>query len=175
MVRVLLDETILTDFGQFELVWGDDYEGFNGGFARVFAGQVNGLVGAAFEEGMYVNLARRSGGSPVRIELHEDASTLDPEQWEDVVEVSISVPPGEQPNWITWAGETGDPLELPAGTYRVRVSARGRDAGRDQEFAAGAVDSYLLELWPAQSQPDAIVRTTSADAAYWHREVGTRR
>jgi len=175
MMRVLLDETIMTDFGQLELVWNDDYEGFLGDFPRVFAGQVNGLVGAASKEGIYINLARRSGGSPVRIELHEDASTLDAAEWEDVVEVSIAVPPGAEPTWITWAGETGDTLDLPDGSYRVRVSARGRDAGREQEFADGAVDAYLLELWPAEAQPDAIVRSTSADAAYWHREAGGRR
>ena len=71
MVRVLLDGVIDTDYGQFDLVWGDDY-GFDGDVDRFFAGQVNGLVGAASGQGLYVNLARRSGGSPVRIVLLQD-------------------------------------------------------------------------------------------------------
>lgn len=101
-----------------------------------------------------------------------DLEPADDEQWEDVVEVSIAVGAGAKPGWMTWAGEDGGPLELPPGSYRVRVNARGRDAGADDEFADEAVDFYLIQLWPAESRPDEIVRTTSANAAYWHREVG---
>jgi len=174
MARVLLDEVIDTDYGQFDLVWSEGF-GFDGDFDRCFAGQVNGLVGAASGDGLYVNLARRSGGSPVRIVLLENAPDRDEELWEDVVEVSISIPPGERPGWCTWAGESGGALDLPGGDYRVRASARGRDAGHDGEFADGAVDFYLLEFWPAAGQPDAIIRTSSANAAYWHHELGNRR
>jgi hypothetical protein len=173
MEDVLLDRLMKTDYGQFDLVWGDDY-GFDGDFERFFAGQSNGLVGAASGQGLYLHLARRSGGSPVRIVLHGDAPTLDSD-YEDIVEVSITVPIGTQPTWSTWAGEESGPLSLPPGSYRVRTSARGRDAGRDGEFADGAVDFYLLEVWPAPVRPDSIIRSTSADAEYWHREVGSRR
>jgi hypothetical protein len=175
MVRVLLDGVIDTDYGQFDLVWGDDY-GFDGDVDRFFAGQVNGLVGAASGQGLYVNLARRSGGSPVRIVLLQDAAPApDREEWEDIVEVSITIPPGVEPKWSTWAGENSGPLDIPPRTYRVRTSAHGRDAGRGGEFAGGAVDRYLLEIWPAPAQPDAIIQSTSADADYWHRKVGGRR
>jgi hypothetical protein len=37
------------------------------------------------------------------------------------------------------------------------------------------VDAYLLQLWPAASAPDAILRVGSQDAEYWHREWGGRR
>ena len=92
---------------------------------------------------------------------------------EDVVEVSAVVP--AEPVWISWARESEGDLELPAGTYRVRVSARGRDAGADGEFADGVVDSYLVEFWPGEVAEDAILRTVSEDARYWHREWGSRR
>jgi hypothetical protein len=174
MGYVLLDRLIETHYGQFDLLWGDVI-GFDGTFDRFFAGQSNGLVGAASGQGLYLNLARRSGGSPVRIVLHDDAPAPASEQWEDIVEVSFTVPPGTRPRWSTWAGEDGGPLALAPGTYRLRTSARGRDAGRDGEFADGAVDFYLLEIWPAPEQPDSIIRSTSADADYWHREVGGRR
>jgi hypothetical protein len=121
-----------------------------------------------------VNLARRSGGSPVRIVLLDDAPAPGADQWEDVVEVSTTVPAGASPSWSTWAGDDSGPLDIPSGTYRVRINARGRDAGRDGEFAEGAVDCYLLEIWPAPAQPDAIIRSTSADAASWHHEAGNR-
>jgi hypothetical protein len=46
----------------------------------------------------------------------------------------------------------------------LRVSARDRDrASSDDEL-----DSYLVEIWPAPWQPDAILRTTSANARSWH-------
>ena len=173
MVSVLLDRVVRTDYGQLDLGWTTDF-GFDGDFDRFFAGQANGLVGAADATGVYVNLARRSGGSGVRVELCERRGALH-EQWEDVVEVSVAVPEGAHPRWATWAGEDGGPLALPPGTYRLRVSARGRDEGRDGEFADGVVDHYLLELWPAPAEPDAVIRVGSVDADYWHREIGGRR
>ena len=173
MADVIFDEVVQTDYGQFDLVWGDDF-GFDGDFDWFFDGQVNGLAGAASGGGLYLNLARRSGGSPVQIVRHDTEPQIR-EDWEDVVEVSVSVPLDAQPTWSTWAGEESGPLLIPPGTYRVRVNARGRDAGRDDEFADEPVDWYLIELWPAPTGPDAILRTTSADATYWHREVGSRR
>jgi hypothetical protein len=46
MERVLLDEVIHTDYGQFDIVWSHQ-AGFDGNWNRFFKGQVNGLVGAA--------------------------------------------------------------------------------------------------------------------------------
>ncbi|MEX0426151.1 hypothetical protein AB3X52_00860 [Nocardioides sp. DS6] len=171
--RVLFDEVVDTDYGQFDLGWGDGY-GFDGDFDRFFAGQINGLVGAGMKAGLYLNLARRSGGSHVRVVSSDSEPTLDAE-WEDVVEVSVTIPAGAASSWSTWSGEESGALALQPGTYRVRVSARGRDAGRAGEFDEGVVDFYLVEFWPAPVQPDAVVRTGSDDAAYWHREVGGRR
>jgi hypothetical protein len=170
---VIFDRLVETDYGQFDLIWGDSF-GFDGDFDRFFDGQVNGLAGAASGEGLYLNLARRSGGSPLQIVLSDTEPPLR-EDWEDVVEVSISVPDDAQPKWSTWAGEDNGPIPILPGSYRVRVNARGRDSGRDGEFADGPVDWYLIEVWPAPSVPDAILRTTTADAAYWHSEVGSRR
>jgi hypothetical protein len=171
--RTLLDEVIETDYGQFDLAW-DPEGGFDGDFDRVFDGQVNGLVGAAHPSGVYVNLARRSGGSPVRIVLH-DSTPAEDASYQDVVEVSVVVPPDAEVGWMSWAGEGSGLLDLPPGSYRLRVSARDRDAGREGEFEEGTVDAYLLELWPAPAASDAAVRVGSKDAEYWHRELGGRR
>jgi hypothetical protein len=47
---------------------------------------------------------------------------------------------------MSCAGETSGQLDIPAGSYRLRVSARGRDVGAADEFADHIVDHYLLEL-----------------------------
>ena len=172
----LLDEVVQTDYGQFDLVWAAAPGGFDGNFDRFFAGQVNGLVGAADPGGLYLHFARRSGGSRVRIELLSQEPQLhDEDPWEDLVEVSVTVPEGSAPNWFSWGDEDSGELALPSGTYRVRVSAEGRDLGADNEFADEVVDTYLLEFWPAPYRPDEILKVGSVDAQYWHQEVGSRR
>jgi hypothetical protein len=173
MDKTLLDEVIRTDYGQFDLVWAEP-GGFDGDFDRLFQGQVNGLVGAADPNGVYINLARRSGGSPVRLVLRDGPPETD-ESFQDIVEVSVEVPRDAVVQWMSWAAETSGTLDLPAGSYRLRVSARDRDEGAAGEFSDGLVEAYLLELWPATPEPDAIIRAGTSDAEYWHREVGGRR
>ena len=175
MAQVLLDEVIHTDYGQFDLVWTQD-GGFDGDPDRFFDGQVNGLVGAADPAGVYLNLARRSGGSHVRILLHDVEPALPPAEFDDVVEVSTSVPADAEPLWTAWGGETiGDLVGLHPGDFRMRVSASGRDAGAADELAEGVVDAYLVEMWPAALAPDAVLRSESQNGRYWHREWGGRR
>ena len=79
------------------------------------------------------------------------------------------------PDGSSWAGETGGPFDLPPGPYRVRVCARGRDAGDENELADEAVDFYLIQLWPAPIEPDAILRVGSRSAEYWHEAWGSNR
>jgi hypothetical protein len=172
---ILFDEVVRTDYGQFDLAWSASYGGFDGDVDMFFRGQVNGLVGAANARGVYINLARRSGGSRVRIVLQKGAPHLIENGWEDVVEVSTSVPEGAEPGWLTWACEDGGPIDVAPGDYRVRVSANDRDAGAAGEFVDGVLDEYLVELWPAAKEPDAVLRTTSRNAQYWHAEWGGRR
>lgn len=174
MERELFNQVVMTDYGQFDLTWSGGY-GFDGHVEQYFDGQVNGLVGASNTEGMYLLLARRSGGSSVRIVLLDDKPGLPEAAWGDVVEVSTYVPVDAAPRWQTWAGESAGSLDVPPGSYRVRVSARNRDAGREGEFAAQIVDEYLIEFWLAPPTPDAIVRVGSSDARYWHGEWGSHR
>jgi hypothetical protein len=169
---VLLDQTIQTDYGQFTLEWGDDC--WDGDADRFFMGQENGWVAAAIPDVVHVVMARRSGGSSVRIESFNEEPPLDP-SWEDCVEVSFTVPEGVAVRWVTFAGEDGGKLHIAAGGYRLRVSARGRDKGHEGEFDPDVVDYYLLQLWPSSIEPDAVLRVGSADAAYWNAEWGNRR
>ena len=174
--RILLDEHIDTDYGQFDIVYDED-GGFDGDVDRFFAGQVNGLVGAADPHGVYIHLARRYGGSRLKIVLHATAPQVgDEASWEDVVEVSTSVPEDERTEWATWGTASDGELHgLRAGDYRVRVSARGRDAADLDQLRGQETDFYLVELWPAPWAPDSIIRTTTANAARWHKTWGGRR
>jgi hypothetical protein len=174
MEALLADEVIDTDYGQLDLVW-SDYGGFDGDVDRFFANQVNGLVGASDPNGVYLSLGRRSGGSHVRIVLLKAEPGDAAEHWEDVVEVSLVIPVGREVRWMSWAGETSGRLDMPAGSYRLRVSARGRDVGAADELADDVVDHYLLELWSASPEEDRILRVGTDNARYWHAEWGGRR
>ncbi len=170
-----MDEMVYTDYGQFDLVW-DPEGGFDGDYDRFFDGQINGLVGAADSGGVYINLAKRFGGSSVQIVLVDAAPPLASDEYGDVVEVSCTVADEETPEWMSWAGQTSGWLEgLAPGTYRLRVSAQGRDEVRQQEGSDDIVDRYLLEFWPSPWAEDSIIRVRSDDARYWHDEIGGRR
>ncbi len=68
--------------------------------------------------------------------------------------------------------EDGAALELPqAGWHRVRYCASKMDVGREIDTTAGdeaTPDRYLIQLWPAPSSPDKVVKVGSETAAYWH-------
>ncbi len=111
MGTVLLDQ-VETDYGQFDLGWDVPF-GFDGNFDRFFAGQLNGLVRAADSNGVYLALARRSGGSRVRIELLEHAAGSASETWEDIVEVSVVVPERSHLGGPRGPARTGSPCPFP--------------------------------------------------------------
>lgn len=178
MPRVLLDSVVHTDHGILDLLWTDDGY-WNGDVERFFAGQVNGLVGASNPHGVFLYLARMTGGSRVTVLLYDDEPEPDTTAWEDIVEVSTAVPEGSLPSWQTFAGRSVGPLDLDPGPYRLRVSARGRDEARpgrcEEEAVEGVVDAYLVDAWPCPEAPDAIIQTVSHNAAGRHGLMSGRR
>ena len=171
MPRVLLDSVVHTDHGILDLLWKEDGY-WNGDVERFFAGQVNGLVGASNPHGVFLYLARMSGGSRVTVLLHDDEPAPDTAAWEDIVEVSSAVPQESLPTWQTFAGQTTGPLDLGPGSYRLRVSARGRDEARpgrrEGESPDDVVDAYLVDAWLSPEAPDSIIQTVSHNAAGRH-------
>jgi hypothetical protein len=174
MPVVLLDQVVNTNYGQFTLEWGTSGETWDGDADRFFADQVNGWIGAAVDGVTVVVLARYGGGSAMRVELWSEEPAVDP-VWEDIVEVSVRVREADGVGWGTWSWTESGVLDLAPGDYRLRANARGRDSGKAGEFDPEVVDYYLLQFWPAPSSLDAVVRTTSADAAYWNDAWGGRR
>ena len=131
-------------------------------------GQANGLCGAAVPGCLSMVTGLHTGDVPVRVEAHDEAPVLGAD-WQDVVEASFEVLDGDYA--VTAFEDVHPVVKPPPGRYRARWSAVGMDAGREMDTRGegqSAPDRYLLQLWPAPWQPDAVVRQASATAAYWH-------
>ena len=95
--------------------------------------------------------------APIRIEVTDAPPPLDADGWDHIVEVPLRAPSGRL---CFEASGGGEPIEtqIPAGTYRARLSGRGYVAG------AGEIEgheSYRLQLWPAEETAPALIK-------YWH-------
>jgi hypothetical protein len=88
------------------------------------------------------------------------------EEWETVVDVSICSTSGVL-RLFRWGGDVvedaGNFAVAGAGWYRVRVRARGRDAGATN---AGdeVVEEHRVSVWPAPPLPDVVHRADDAFA-----------
>jgi len=133
-----------------------------------FAGQANGLAGAATPGGVFLITGLHTGHVPITVELHDRAPALD-EKWEEIVEVSFR--PLGQMSLTEWAGQASYELDIEQVDLRVRYCALGMDEAGDQDTRLDdepGYDRYLLQLWPAPQAPDTVVKQTSEQAAYWH-------
>ena len=126
----------------------------------------NGLV-AATDGTIEVSTGIHTGDVRVTVELHAQRSEPAAD-WEEVAEISWRSPSGE----VRVAPPMDDPVDLPSlasqgpGPYRLRVHARGRDTAVDQTVVDEAVESYLLQSWPAEHQDALLVRATDAYGAH---------
>ncbi|MEV0795279.1 hypothetical protein [Kribbella sp. NPDC050459] len=136
-----------------------------------FAGQRNGLCGAAVPGKLFLITGLHTGEVGFTVEVHETMPSVEYSA-EDVVEAAYR-PIGDAA-LVTWGGGGGPwRLELEPGVdYRVRYSAWGMDAGHQAGPPMNGeplVDRYLLQFWPARVAPDRVVKGTSRKAAYWHK------
>lgn len=164
-MSILYAGTVAVQYGQVYLEAGGRVAG---DMAACFAGQSNGLCGAAQPGMLFLVTGLHTGIVGFEIVLLESEPALDA-QFEDVVEASLQVT-GAPVMLVEWAEDTGRPLALMAGSYRVRYGGRNLDAAQDQDTNAGPdpIDQYRLELWPASPAPDRVVRQSSAVARYWN-------
>jgi hypothetical protein len=133
-----------------------------------FAGQQNGLCGAAVDGRLWLITGLHTGHVGFAVELYDEEPPVD-DQWQEVVEASYRP---EGPTSLNgWGGHGHWPLDLELIDYRVRYCGWGMDAAHQAEGPAEDgpfVDRYLLQFWPARPAPDRVVRQTSVNAAYWH-------
>lgn len=161
--EVLFTGAVGVSYGQVYLVCVEPPE-----MGESFAGQVNGLCGAAVTGSLFLVTGVNYGTVQMAIELYPGEPPLS-DTWEEIVEVSFTnVCPA--PALEEWDGGGRHPFSLEPGSYRVRYCARRMDEARDIEsnYDGDVIDTYLLQLWPGPPRPDRIIRQTSSCAAYWH-------
>lgn len=168
MPRTVISGPMWVHYGQIYVESGEEYADLG----ECFAGQRNGLCGAAVPGKLFLITGLHTGKVGFTVELHDSMPSVEYSA-EEVVEAPYR-PIGEA-KLVTWGGSGGGPwsLELePQTDYRVRYSAWGMDEGHqagppmDDE---PLVDRYLLQFWPARPAPDRVVRATSKQAAYRHK------
>lgn len=95
------------------------------------------------------------------------------EGWEDVHEVSTTLPAGRVAaggpmEELTALGEIGTDE---SGDYRIRVSAVGRDAAPDL-VSSTAVEDYLVQIWPEAVLAPRVLSSTAQQGQYWAARLG---
>lgn len=169
-VRRLFDGHLYVHYGQAYVTVG----GTRAELLEAFAGQENGLCGAAVPGFLFLITGLHTGDVGCAVEAHDGPPPID-ESWEEIVEVSFSVTTPEVA-LVQWDEDDGTRLDIGAGDWRVRYCARGMDVAHDGTTLDGEppIDHYLLQLWPAAPAPDQVVKQTSKSAAYRHRTVRKR-
>jgi hypothetical protein len=172
-MALVYDGMVFVEYTQaMVLAGGEDYADLE----EYFAGQINGLAGAAQPGYVQLFTATHTGGVHFIVEVLESEPLLR-DEYGDVVEVSL-VPLDRQAMLAGLMGERACEFDLPAPCYRVRYSCKDLDEAREWDTMGDweelvARDSFVLELWPAPPAADAIVRQTSSFAEYHHSQYGS--
>ncbi|MFE1444413.1 hypothetical protein [Streptomyces sp. NPDC058739] len=107
-----------------------------------------------------------TGDVHVTVEPHSQPPEPAP-GWEEIAEISCHSPSGD----ILVTHYMDDPADLPSlasqgpGSYRLRVHARGRDLATGQTVDE-AVESYLIQSWPAGHHDALVVKASDAYGIY---------
>lgn len=161
---VLFDADVPVHYGFMFLTGGDEYPDLG----DTWAGQQNGLAGAATPGVLSMITGLHTGRVPLRIEWHATAPEPGAD-WEEIVDVPFAPPSVDM---CVQSFQDSFEIRLPdTGLLRARYCAAGMDAARDADTVMSeepTVDRYLLQLWPDEEAAETIVRQTSAIAAYWH-------
>jgi hypothetical protein len=125
-----------------------------------------GLVGLA--DGLAVVLTgTQFGNVAIRVQPGDGDPGLDAGPWDEVIEFSLAAGPGSAGLGVS-AMDSG-PDELAAltapgpGSYRIRLHARGRDAGAELDVVAGEpAEEHFLQVWPAPVSGTIIRKASDA-------------
>lgn len=172
-MKTLYEGNLFIHYGQFYVdVDTDDDDYADPELA--FAGQQNGICGAAQKGKLFLVTGSADAVIQLKVLLHEAKPPVNP-AFDEVVEVSMAV--GNQPlKLCEWAWETVYDLAIPSGHYRVRYSIQGMEKDYDEHSDWDSPiegQSYLLEFWQEALAADSIIKHTSDNAKYWHSEWGT--
>jgi hypothetical protein len=166
MMHTLFNGELWVDHSQFYVE--SQKDSFPAHPREPFAGQRNGLCGAASPGFLCLVTGLHTGEVGLTVESHEEPPRID-EAWEEIVEVSFT--PGSD-TMVLASGQDAWPLELDQVSLRVRYCGSGMEQGREADTRMEEepqLDHYLLQFWPGPAEPDRVVKQTSAIAAYWHK------
>lgn len=103
---------------------------------------------------LVVNTGGQGGPFAVAMKLHDGATSRPEAQWQEVAEVLVRCTGPLVASGLTDPAPEGW-LNRKPGSYRLRVSARGRDEGRRRDRKCNWIDHpvepYLIAAWPEQS------------------------
>ncbi len=167
-MRTVMSGRAWVSYAQIYVESSDNYADLG----ECFAGQRNGLCGAAVEGKLFLITGLHTGDVGFTVEVHDAMPRSVEHSADEIVEASYH-PLGDA-SLMTWGGGGGGPwpLGLERRSYRVRYSAWGMDAGHQAGPPMDGeplVDRYLLQFWPAPPAPDRVIRQTGKQAAYWHK------
>ena len=120
--------------------------------------------------GFFVHGGSQWGPFAITARVLADASEAAAE-WEDVVELSVNTTGDLTLNEVV--DGPVDTLQVPPGTYRLRLSSRGRTEGEeraasfldeDEEQDESPLEHFLVEVWPAPVTPSEVLRQDSGYA-----------
>ncbi|MFF4675182.1 hypothetical protein ACFY1C_36465 [Streptomyces sp. NPDC001279] len=133
----------------------------------------NGLIAVA-EDGAGILTGLTVGPVEVTVTTHQSEPPLEGD-WDEVVETSFTSSTGSA---LVTSWEDGGVEDLPdlaaagPGSYRMRVHARGRDAGRVEDSLGpddDPVEMYLLQAWPAPAADEQVIRQTDQVGTEWRQ------
>src|SRR5690348_16345881 len=159
MQRTLMRGPARVSYAQIYVESSENYSSME----ECFAGQQNGLCGAAVAGKLFLITGLHDGQVAFAVELYDGEPAID-DEWEEIVEASYR--PIGAPALVAWGGGAWE-LDLePEVDYRVRYCGWGMDAAhRDgQQEGEPPVDRYVLQFWPAPAAPDRVVKVTSREA-----------
>lgn len=127
-----------------------------------FDGQANWWCGVGVPGTVFFRCGRQDGLVVVTVDIHATAPTLQPEPWDEIVEVSYR-PVGDQVTLQEWGGDLVVAFDLPEDVYRIRWHGRGMDAATASEDVNPdvGVDRYLIQFWPADDVGELILKSPS--------------
>jgi len=169
-LRILFDGTVCLAYAQMYVTSTDGPV-----MEEAFAGQSNGLCGAAVDGALFLMTGTHTGFVRFAVEWHDTEPLPAGGEWEEVVEASFT-PRRDDVRLLEWDGASTHSLDLgrAAGVaHRVRYCASGLARRREDvggAYADVAEDRYLLVFWPdPELRPDAVLRQTDDRAASLHR------
>jgi hypothetical protein len=172
-MRVLFKGELWVHYGQFYVESRGGRSGTD--LPESFAGQRNGLCGAASPGLLFLITGLHTGKVGLAVELHEQAPPVDAalKEWEEIVEATFT-PGSGRVGLQAWGGQEYWPLRIGGASHRVRYCGSGMARARTADTRTAGqpqLDRYLLQFWPtsAAAEPDGVVKQTSTVAAYWHR------